>query len=345
MCLPYRQVSPIETREETYPKMPAAYSPIVRNGRNERQVIQSFGGFSHFTDTSSERQLRPIVEVESDEDLEALPLYQDAGDRVYVDFPVAHQERATKLTEGVNETLSHYGSREEFFRANSDKIEFPVVSGTPDSPVEYGIHISVHRGIEDDFDGVAHRLMVRSLKTGLSEDQKATLRDLAETTRPSSDVMMFDVVDTELGVESKVEDDIRFLSGLFSEYETVVLNWFDPLQGQTENLTPSIAERYDCDSFGDYAIDHRFPPDGGGRPKSVKLRHYHPQWREVAVFRGEDYADAGKDLLDWEEWDRDHCNDCRKIASLVEQGEGSDFNQWKRLRMGHYIRSVIQEGS
>lgn len=324
--------------------MTAAYCPIIRNGPNEKEVIQSFGGLSHFEDTELERPLHPILEVKSVDDLQALPLYEDAGERVYIDLPVAHTERATKLTEGVTATLNKHGSREEFFREHSDQIGFPLISSLLEArqaPVEYGVHLSVHRALEDEFDRIGHRLMIRSLKPGLTDKQKEALRELAEVTRPDRDVLMFDIVDSERGEERRAEKDIRFLSNLFDGYETGVLNAFDPMNGQTENRGPNLADRYNCDFFGDYAIDQRFPPKMGGRPKSVKLRHYHPEQRDVAVFPGKDYAVAGRDLLGWDEWDRDHCNHCRQIASLVQQGKGNDFNRWKQARMGHYIHSVV----
>jgi len=324
--------------------MPATYSPILRNGRNERQVIQSFGGFRHFDDSEYSVSLSPIVEVESEEDLDDLPVYQDAGEQVYVDLPEYLGEKSTKLTEGINETLKKYGSREEFLRSNSRRIDFPIISGFPDTPVQYGIHTSLHRALEDTYLRVAHRLMVVSRKSGLSKKQKEELRRLAEVARPSKDVVMLDIVDIELSEGSKVKDDVEYLANLFREFDTGILNAFNALDGQTENFSPGLADEFGCELFGDFAIDRRYPPAGGGRPKSVNLTHYHPAEARAEIFPGGDYADAGRDLLRWSEWRADHCDYCREIASLVEQEKGEDFNRWKRTRMGHYIESVVRGG-
>lgn len=322
--------------------MPDAYTPVLRDGPNERQVIQSFGGFSRFDFDESEYalELHPIVAIETDEDLAALPTYQDAGQRVYVDLPEYLGNRSTKYTEGINKTLGQYGSREEFFRANSDKISFPMISGLVDQPVEYGIHISIQRGLEATYPRIAHRLMIRSQSNGLSETQQSTLKELKEILRPD-DLVMFDVVDVELGEDSKVEEDLRSLARLFEDHKTGVLNVFNAMQGQTDNLSPGLADNLGCEFFGDFAIDRRYP-SGGGRPESVNLPHYHPNNQVARLFPGEDYADAGADLMEWKEWRTDHCNFCTDIATLVEQDEGERYSRWKRNRMGHYIETVLR---
>lgn len=321
--------------------MPDAYNPILRNGPNERQVIQSFGGFSHFDDSEYELALHPIVAVTSEDDLAELHPYRDAADRVYVDLPEYLGERATRFTEEINETLAEYGTREEFFRSNSDSIQFPMISGFADRPVEYGIHVSIQLSLEDDYSRIAHRIMVASKTNGLSDNQKQTLKELVEKARPEKDVILFDVVDVELGEESKVEDDLKYLAELFEDFETGILNAFNAIQGQPDNHSPRFADRFGCTSFGDFAIDRRYP-SGGGRPESVNLPHYYPNHATVEIFPGEDYANAGEDLLEWEDWDIDHCDFCTDIATLVERGAGENYSRWKRNRMGHYIESVLR---
>lgn len=321
--------------------MPDAYNPVLRNGENERQVIQSFGGFNHFDDSEHDLALHPIVAVTSEEDLGELHAYRDAGNRVYVDLPEYLGDKATKFTEDINETIDEHGSRESFFRSNSDEIQFPMISGFPDRPVEYGIHISIQSALEDEYSQIAHRLMVASRTNGLSDGQKETLKELVETIRPQRDVVMFDVVDIELGEDNKVEDDLKYLAGLFEDFETGVLNAFNAMQGQPDNHSPGLADRFGCTSFGDFAIDRRYP-SGGGRPESVTLPHYHPNHATAELFPGEDYAAAGEKLLEWEDWDTDHCDFCTDIATLVELGAGQNFSRWKRNRMGHYIESVLR---
>lgn len=320
--------------------MPDAYNPVLRNGANERQVIQSFGGFSHFDDSEYDLALHPIVAVTSEEELAELAAYRDAGDRVYVDLPEYLGDKATKFTEDINETIADNGTRESFFRSNSDKIQIPMISGFPDRPVEYGIHISIQLALESEYPRIAHRLMVASRTEGLTNSQKETLKKLVETARPEKDVIMFDVVDVELGEDSKVQDDLGHLAALFEDFETGILNVFNAMQGQPDNHSPRFADSFGCTSFGDFAIDRRYP-SGGGRPKSVTLPHYHPNHSTAKLFPGDDYADAGEDLLEWEEWNTDHCDFCTDIATLVELGAGENFSRWKRDRMGHYIESVL----
>lgn len=322
--------------------MTTAYSPILRSGRNEQQVIQSFGGFAHFEGSDRAFDLHPIYVVFEEDDLAQLPIYEDAGDRVYVDLPEYLGDKATRHTDTINETLNRFGSRESFFRENSDRIEFPLISGFPDHPVEYGIHVSIHQSLRDDYSRIGHRLMVTSQADGFSERQRAVLEDLRDIARPDSDVIMFDVMDVSLGEGTSVEEELEYLVDMFADFETGVLNAFDPLQDQPENLTPEFAERLGCSSFGDFAIDRRYPPDGGGRPNTINLPHYYPNHQRVEIFEGADYADAGANLMEWDAWDTHHCDFCTDIATMVEQGIGQDLSRGKRNRMGHYIESVLR---
>lgn len=323
--------------------MPKAYTPVLRPGRNERQVIQSFGGLSQFTDSDSSLSLRPLVEVASDDDLDRLAPFRDAGKEVYVDLPEYLTQRSTKYTVDINETVEEYGSREEFFRSNSSDIAVPTVSTFAERPVEYGIHKSMHLALEETFPRIAHRLMVRITSGGLTDDQQATLDEVADIARQGSDVILFDVVDVGYEEGGDLDDDLRFLTETFEGYETGVLNVFDAFEDQPENITPGLADRFGCESFGDFAIDKRYPPDGGGQPPVVYLRHYHPNHGQVETFEGSDYGEAASELVGWADYEAGHCEYCRQAASAVEQGQPGNASFWKRIRMGHYIESTLHD--
>lgn len=322
--------------------MPDTYTPVLRPGWNEQQVIQSFGGLTPFIETEREMDLRPVVEVASEEDLDQLGPFRDASEEILIDLPEYYSNRSTKFTDSITQTLERYGSREEFLRRNASQIDVPTVSSFAAPPVEYGIHISLQMALQETFSRIAHRLMIRVQRDGFDEEQKDTLREVARVARADSDLFLFDIVDIGYREDGPVDDQLNFLRITFQEYETGLLNVFDAVDDQPVNHTPNLADRYGCESFGDFAIDRRFPPDGGGRPPVVYLRHYYPNHGYVEEFDGADYEDAATELVAWDDYDAEHCEFCRESARAVDQNETSDPSLWKRIRMGHYIETMLR---
>lgn len=322
--------------------MPDAYIPILRPGRNERNVIQTFGGLSQFSTHDRNLDLRPLVEVATDDHLEQLAPYRDAGQEVYIDLPGYWSRRSTKFTDAINRTLRNYGSREEFFRSNRSQIDVPVVSTFADRPVQYGVHESMHLALEDSFPRIVHRVMLRSQWGSLTTDQRSTLQDVSERARPGNDLFLFDVVDVGYQENENLDTDLDFLTTTFESQETAVLNVFDALDGQPENVTPRLAERFGCEAFGDFAIDKRYPKESGGPPPRTYLRHYYPNYGRVEEFEGSDYEEAARNLVSWADYDGEHCEWCRRAASAVEHDDIGNPSKWKRIRMGHYIESALQ---
>jgi len=322
--------------------MPNTYTPVLRPRSNERQVIRSFGGLAEYIDAGRDLNLKPLIEVESDTDLSNLDPFRDAGDVVLVDLPQYQTQYSTRLSEPINQTIEQYGSREEFFRANSAEIAIPTVSSLADPPVEYGIHKSIQLALEDTFDRIAHRLLLRTRKGGFDDGQKSDIRELADLARTESDVVLFDVVDVGYQQEGILKEDLSFLADTFQRYETGVLNVFDPMEDQNVNHTPNLADDLDCKIFGDFAIDKRFPPKNGGPPPAVHLRHYYPNHGEVKKFEGEDYEEAANQLVGWADYKADHCEYCREANNAVKEEEYGNPSKWKRIRMGHYIESALK---
>lgn len=322
--------------------MPETYTPILRPGINERQVIQSFGGLAEFIDSDRDLNLKPLVEVGSEADLDYLEPFQDAGKEVFVDLPQYMTNYSTDLTDTINRTITEYGSREEFFRASSSEIRVPAVSTFADPPVQYGIHKSMHLALEVPFNRIAHRLIVRARKDGFTDEQKSDLKEIADLARPEADVILFDVYDVGYQEGGVVDENLSFLADTFRGFETGVLNVFDAMEDQNVNYTPILAERLGSEIFGDFAINKRFPPKNGGPPPVVYLRHYHPNNGEVEEFEGENYAEAANQLVGWADYEAGHCEYCREAANAVLQNEIGNPSKWKRIRMGHYIESALK---
>jgi hypothetical protein len=277
--------------------------------------------------------MAPLVEITNEADLDELGPYETAGDFLMVELPQYLTDRPNKYNETVTAILNRYGSVEDFYRDNSEKVDVPVVSGSIE-PVDYAEYAPIYRSIENEFEQVAVRLMIRGFTDPLTGDQRDTLEDLAETLQPE-DVVLFDLVDN--GVTDPLMDDLEYLADLFDENLIAVLNAFDAYNEHPENQSPHIADDIGVSAFGDFGINQRFKPDGGGPIPEVNIRHYHPNESTVEFFVGDDYEDAADELTQWDEWDRSHCDGCRR----ADRTTNNDANTWSQIKMQHYFSSIL----
>lgn len=277
--------------------------------------------------------MAPLVEITEQEDLEQLGPFSEAGEFLMTELPQYLTDRANKYNTAVSELIDEYGNVANFYLDNSDKVEIPVVSG-PLDPVDYSYYQPVYEDLSDAFDRVALRLLMTDFTEELSGDQKQSLEDLADNVT-DDDIVLFDLVDT--GVREPLKNDLRYLANLFSSNPGAVLNAFDAYNDQPDNQSPHLADEIGVSGFGDFGINQRFRPDGDGGPQRVKIRHYHPNHSTVEFFEGEDYDEAADDLFAWSEWDRSHCDGCRR----ADRTSNSDVNTWTQIKMEHYISSVL----
>lgn len=118
------------------------------------------------------------------------------------------------------------------------------------------------------------------------------------------------------------------------------MNAFSSYDGVNQNFGPRITRQLDAEGFGDFAINVRFPnPVPLGNIDTRIIRQYSPTESQVFEFRGDGYASAFEELEDWELWDPAHCEFCRRANN--ENTE--DLRFWKRVRMGHYMASALEE--
>ena len=312
---------------------PDTYILVLKNRPNEREVFKQFGGLANFGSDQSDLALESLLEVTGDDDLDDLRVFKSAADEVLVDIPVYQASRDNDFGNQIEETFAAYGDQIGFYLANSDRIDVPVVSGNNERTVEYGTHITRQQDLIEAFPTVAHRLIVG--RKPLTDHQKRQLRRLASELRPS-DRVLFDVIDKGYD-EERIVPNIRFLAETFDSQNRAVLNLLNAFSDNRENLSPQVAAELGLSGFGDFAINIRYP-SGGGPTGSVRIRHYNGGSAYVEEFEGSDYTEAAEELTDWDEWQTDHCNYCRE-ASRLNRGSAS---KWKRIRMGHYIKSVLR---
>ncbi len=313
--------------------MPERYVPILRNGRNVQRTIADFTRDALPGAPSRRLSVAPLLEVTDVADLEDLGRYEAVGDVLMVEVPRYLTDRPNKHNVQVEELLDTYGSPTAFYLDRADRIEIPVVSGSIE-PVDYAEYLPAYESLAGTFDRVAIRLMIDDPAESLSSAARDRLRTLAEATR-AQDLVLFDVLDAYVG--RPLIKDLRWLTAVFRSNMTGVLNVFDAYDGFPENETPRIADAVGATAFGDFVINQRFKPDGGGAPETVSHRHYHPEAAEVELFTGDDYGAVADELTAWEEWDRAHCDACRR----ADRTTNTDPNTWAQIKMHHYLASVI----
>lgn len=313
------------------------YTPILRDGPSERDVIRQFGGLSRFTE-DRRGKLYPLLEVTDASDLENLGLYADPADKLLIDAPQYLTQDENELTESVEELLDESGGPIEFLNSHTDSIPVPVVSGTVSNPITYFQYLNLYRDVSNDFDRVALRLFVRP--NGLTDTQREDL-DKLKNLIGQDDLVLLDILEVaQLGIGDEGRETLRKLCDIFDRQSVIILNPFSSHEGENYNFGPDIARDLNATGFGDFAINYRFPESVPlGNIDTRIIRQYSPTNSEVHQFRGNGYSEAFEELEAWELWDPTHCEFCRR----AEAEDTEDLRFWKRVRTGHYIYAALYE--
>jgi hypothetical protein len=264
--------------------------------------------------------------------------YRAASGTVLVDAPVYLTEQANDYQEDVKELLADYRSVSAFFNDHIEDVDVPVISHSTEKPINYGEFVGLYKQLSDDYDRAGIRLAVDNRR--FTETQKTALQNVSDAVA-DGDIVLFDLLDTG-GFEGTgiVPQKLDYLTDLFSENLTVVLNAFQPYEDVNLNYGPRAATNAGADGFGDFVINRRiirsFPAGNVDRT----IRHYFPSATEVNEFKAEDYDTAQTKLTNDPDWDGGHCDFCRRA-----EREGGHHQFWKEIRMGHYIDSVLDAES
>ncbi|UHQ98147.1 hypothetical protein HYG81_21470 (plasmid) [Natrinema zhouii] len=327
----------INSNTEKEAAEPLAYAPILRNGPSERSVIREFGGLNRFIGPNR-GELYTVIEVTERDDLNNLTVFQNAADLVLIDLPSYLTQDENSLSEDVQGVIDESGSVADFFAENKDRISVPVLSGTLSSPITYRQYLQLYHEVSPHFGSIALRLFLRPIE--FSEEQKANLKKI-QAEISEDDLVLFDLI--EVGRLKKGEqgyENFSYLCELFGENERIIMNAFSSYDGENRNFGPSIAKETGAEGFGDFAINVRYPnPVPLGNIDTRIIRQYSPTESQVFEFKGDGYGGAFKELEDWDLWNPDHCEFCRRADN--ENTEWLSF--WKRIRMGHYISSALEE--
>ncbi|MEZ3114652.1 hypothetical protein RYH80_01790 [Halobaculum sp. MBLA0147] len=313
----------------------------------ERNVVDEFSGLRRFQQDET-LDIVPIIEIIEESDLDNLEVYAQAGTPVLVDVPeyLTETEEPNGFTAEVEELLSDFDTPVKFFNKKSDYIGVPVVSGHLNDQFNYSVLFNRYRNLSDDFNRVAIRVFIGSSE--LTTKQNKDLRELRDTIS-NEDILLLDSIEpAELGPESTARKNLTEVAEMFDSNERIILDAFSVFRGVNYNFGPAIAREAGVSGFGDFAHDRRLPPAEDipmGMHNTRNIYHYDYEDRQQRKFQGND-GYSGQDsafeaLSDWDKWSPDHCEFCEEAEA--RDSEGPTF--WKRVRMGHYVESVVETES
>lgn len=313
------------------PRDELIYLPILRDGRNEQEVMQEFSGLNRFGELREGKLLYPLLEVTDEDDLQNLDAYQQAGDEVFIELPAYLGEQENHALEGeINALLERYDGQNGFYREHEDKIDVPVISGHPGDDLLHS-----YEQAKEQFDEVVLRLLLSEMG---NNGELAGANEIGKEIA-SSDLVVFDLLDT-VNLEEGGYDYLDTLAKIFSENRTVVANALNVYEGEAYNWGPEVVDEYGFDGFGDFAVGGRYPPIIPNLHESrKKYRQYGVGDFEMREFEGDSYEEAVQELEEWERWRQNHCPFCQQLGSRDRE---CTSHMAKQARVGHYIHSVFE---
>lgn len=262
---------------------------------------------------------------------------------VLVEIPEYLTERANKHQDGVENILSHY-TQVDFYTSFQDQIGIPVVSCRRYER-DYSVLLDKFRRLRGQFDKIAVRCFVH--QPLFTRIQEQNLTSLFENLR-NEDIIFLDILRFS-GIEQrqvrKLRRILEIMSHLAPESETYVLCALSP---DLHNYGPLLTKILDLDGFGDYSTTHRFESGGGGGALTRIIRYYYSSSHELMRFEHEtSYLVAAQELTDTDYWNsnlsRGHLGYCNVCNEIHNNQHSNDHVYWKRYRIVHYIKSIVNE--
>lgn len=306
------------------------YLPILREGRNERHVMEEFAGLARFDELRDGKLLYPLVEITQAHKIANLDEYRQAADELFIEVPeYLAEEEGHALENEVTELFEDIDGQNEFYREHQDEIDTPVVSGHPSQDL-----LDSYERAKDYFPDVAVRLLISDSP---DNGELNGANEIGKEIDPS-DLVVFDLLD------DSYEDDgygyLDALADIFSDNLIVVANAINVYDGEAYNWGPELAAKYALDGFGDYPVGGRFPPIIKDlHEKRKKQRHYGDGDFEMNVFEGDTYEETIQNLESWDPWRHNHCPFCRELGTRDRECTRAMANQ---AEMGHYIHTLFQ---
>ena len=311
-----------------------SYVPILRDGRNEQQVVDDFDKFADNNGVNYQSQIFPLIELKNREDRGELDSYRDLTDRLMIEFPHHLLYSDNKYSDDVEELIDEYSGEVDLYADVLEGDEIPVVSSSAQRPMDYGDYLGRYRALKDEYNPVAIRLFIRGAK--LDKRQKAVIKGLFSELR-DTDIVLLDLVDVA-GMDHRAYSNLEWARSQLSNQECFVLNAFKYTESN-HNYGPIAAQDLNASGFGDYAINMRFPQEMNFAPPTKYIRLYDSETHDIHNYGGANYEEALDEVLDSGDWDPSDSPFVKKAFN----NPNLDPSTWKRIRMGHYMWEVTTD--
>ncbi|WP_207590494.1 hypothetical protein [Halomontanus rarus] len=311
-----------------------SYIPVIRHGYNEQRVVEEFEDYSSENELEYNGKILPILELTDTDDVNELESYRASFEKILVEYPFHLQDSENKYSNDVKSLFSPYSGLDDFYDDVLESGDVPVVSGSAQRPVDYGNHRSRYLRINSDYPEVAVRLFIRLVE--LDRHQKEDIRELIDTLR-EDDLILLDLVDVA-GMDTTAYENLEWVMNQIEDQDAYILNAFK-YTDSNHNYGPIASQSLGANGFGDYVINMRFPQEMNFAPSVSYIRLYDSETHEIMNYGGANYEEALESVLDSGDWNPSDS----PFVEKAFRDPNLDPSTWKRVRMGHYMWSVVDD--
>lgn len=324
------------------------FVPAIRHGVNEQKALQSLSDQLNQRQQQNTQQVKPLVEIIEEDDLNNLPHYTSKFDEVFVDFPRYLVDRDNMHSEDVADLISSYSNDPvSFHQRNSNHDYTPVVSGSLD-PIDHSNFKSVISELSD-FDRICVRLFVPT--KDYTNSEKDEIKGIINETR-DQDAILVDVPDVA-DLSDHIRPNIDFIRNNIENQDFYVFDLFEPRGEVNYNYGLVMGKYADVDGVGDFAIEPRFQqdiPDAAFQHIPKRIRQYESSHHSVSTTEDSDnYINAVELMIQRGDLQPSHCPACKSLHNNYQTVQSSqsrkdlDAGFVKQMRMNHYTYSVLDE--
>jgi len=327
------------------------FIPAIRHGVNEQKALKSLHQKLSQGSGSQQQadQVKPLIEVIEDDDLNNIPHYTARYDEVFVDFPRYLVDRDNMHSDDVGDLINAYSNDPvTFYRRNSNRDYTPVISGSLD-PISHSGFEQYIQDLTADFSRLCVRLFVPVDE--YTQAEKDELKNIINATR-DEDAILADAPDVA-ELSDGIRPNIEFIKNQLGQQDFYVFDLFEPRGEVNYNYGLVMGKYADVDGVGDFAIEPRFQqdiPDAAFQHIPKRVRQYESPHHSVSTTEDSDnYVNAVETMIQTGDLDQNHCPACQELYDEFQDVQADpnrkdlDAGFVKQMRMNHYTYSVLNQ--
>ena len=328
------------------------FVPAIRHGQNEEKAFKKFYDELDGADEDLEagvEDIKPLVEIVSDDDIENIGKYTRRFDEVFVDLPRYLTNRDNEHKENIEDLLSEYSSDIVDFYIDNQEIDFtPIVSGEID-PIDHSSYSQMIQGLKSEFDRICVRLFIPVDE--FSSAQEREIENILELLR-ENDAVILDVVDIR-ELDRGIRPNIETITEMTEDRDIYIFDLFEPRGEVNYNYGLVMTKHTEADGVGDFVIEPRFAnyddiPDVAFQNIPRRIHQYEHTDHTVTTKQDSDkYLQAVEEMLNQNILEPNHCPFCEALVdeyrTVKSDPDRKDLGAGfvKQMRMNHYMYSVL----